>query len=73
MWSRDGRDIFYETHDNRIMTSPVAHVRPRQWYGRKILARGYTNLDLSPDGKRFAVFPRQQDTESVHVTFLLSF
>jgi hypothetical protein len=35
------------------------------------------NLDLAPDGKRFAVFPRSEATAeqkgSVHVTVLLNF
>jgi hypothetical protein len=33
-------------------------------------------LDLHPDGKRFAVFPRQEIEEAkgnLHVTFLLNF
>lgn len=73
VWSRDGKSLFYETRDNRIMTTPVAHVEPHPWYKGQILARGYTNLDLSPDGKRMAVFARQQNSASVHVTFLLNF
>ena len=32
------------------------------------------NLDMAPDGKRFAVFPAPDATKgSVHVTFLLNF
>ena len=35
------------------------------------------NLDLAPDGKRFAVFPRAEASDekqgNVHVTFLLNF
>jgi len=37
---------------------------------------GIMNLDLSPDGKRFAVFPVPEASArggSVHMTFLLNF
>jgi hypothetical protein len=37
----------------------------------------YWNLDLAPDGKRFAVFPRPDTGDankgSVHVTVLMNF
>ncbi len=52
--------------------------RPRPWSNTQILEPGGTrNLDLAPDGKRFAVFPRPEATSeqkgSVHVTVLLNF
>jgi serine/threonine-protein kinase len=51
--------------------------KPRLWSDREILSNGIKNLDLAPDGKRFAVFPMPEATEkekgSVHVNFLLNF
>jgi serine/threonine-protein kinase len=80
IWSRRERKLFYQTPDGRIMAvaysvsgASFKSEPPRQWSPKQVLTRGYTDLDLSPDGKRFAVFPRPQDTESVHVTFLLNF
>ena len=54
--------------------------RPLPWSDMQILGPGgpgIWNLDLAPDGKRFAVFPRPEATGeqkgSVHVTVLLNF
>ena len=52
--------------------------KPRPWSNTQISGRaGIWNLDLAPDGKRFAVFPRPEATGeqkgSVHVTVLLNF
>jgi hypothetical protein len=51
---------------------------PRQWTTPLYLTPGFPNLDLAPDGKRFAVFPDvgnggNAKTTSVHVTFLVNF
>ena len=86
IWSRDGRELFYESLDNRIMVSTYtaradsfAPDKPRPWSNTQILEPipGQWNLDLAPDGKRFAVFPRPESTGeqkgSVHVTVLLNF
>ena len=88
IWSRAGRELFYETLDNRIMVSnytakadSFAADNPRLWSNTRILDTGTAaapwNLDLTPDGKRFAVFPRPDATGeqkgSVHVTVLLNF
>jgi Tol biopolymer transport system component len=87
IWSRDGRELFYETPDNRIMVSAYtakgdsfAADKPRPWSNTQIMdlfETGIWNLDLSPDGKRFAVIPRSEATAeqkgSVHVTVLLNF
>jgi Tol biopolymer transport system component/predicted Ser/Thr protein kinase len=86
IWSRAGRELFYETLDNRIMVSTYtakadsfAVDKPRLWSSTQILeAPGFSwNLDLAPDGKRFAVLPRPDATGeqkgSVHVTVLLNF
>jgi Tol biopolymer transport system component/predicted Ser/Thr protein kinase len=85
IWSRDGRELFYETSDNRIMAASYtakadtfAADKPRLWSNTQIREpAGIWNLDLAPDGKRFAVFPRPEATGeqkgSVHVTVLLNF
>jgi Tol biopolymer transport system component/predicted Ser/Thr protein kinase len=86
IWSRDGRELFYETLDNRIMVSTYtanaasfAPNKPRLWSNTQVLglAPVLWNLDLARDGKRFAVFPIPEATGeqkgSVHVTVLLNF
>jgi hypothetical protein len=49
----------------------------RAWSEKQIQRRGTRqNFDLSPDGKRVAVFPRLEAEENagpLHVTFLLNF
>ena len=50
--------------------------KPRVWSETPIRpsVKDLPALDLAPDGKRFAVFPRSEaETGSVHVTFLLNF
>jgi hypothetical protein len=87
IWSRDGRELFYQSLDNRIMVSnytananSFAADKPRAWSDTPIREPGGTalwNLDLAPDGKRFAVFPIPESTGeqkgSGHVTVLLNF
>jgi Tol biopolymer transport system component len=87
IWSRDGRELFYQAPDTRIMVTTYtaradsfAADKPRLWSDTQILepsGGGPWDLDLAPDGKRFAVFPRPDATGeqkgSVHVTVLLNF
>ncbi len=86
IWSRNGRELFYQSLDNRIMVATYtakadsfAADKPRPWSNTQILepVALQWNLDLAPDGKRFAVFPRPEATGeqkgSVHVTVLLNF
>jgi serine/threonine-protein kinase len=85
IWSRDGRQLFYETLDHRIMAADYtargdsfAAGKPRLWSTRRIASTSFSaNLDLHPDGKRFVVLsdpdmPSEQKN-SVHATFLLNF
>jgi Tol biopolymer transport system component/predicted Ser/Thr protein kinase len=85
IWSRDGRELFYESLDNHIMAAAYsakadsfAPNKPRRWSNTPISdpTEGW-NLDLAPDGKRFAVFLRPEAASeqkgSVHVTVLLNF
>jgi len=86
IWSQNGRELFYETPspDNRIMVAEYIAKgdsflagKPHLWSDKQIYNTTLTNLDLAPDGKRFAVFPRADAADeskgAVHVTFLLNF
>ena len=84
IWSRDGRELFYQDPENRIMVvgctakgESFSAGKPRRWADAQLL--GLTpswNLDLAPGGKRFAaVLPRfgSVGESPVRVTFLLNF
>jgi serine/threonine-protein kinase len=85
VWSRNGHELFYRTQDNRIMVanytvkgeSFVAD-KPRVWFGKQLANIGLgMNLDLAPDGKRFAVLmpadsPEPRETQS-HVKIAPNF
>ena len=89
-WSPKGRELFYTNLEGRVMV--VSYVarggtfsasQPRLWSPRRLGPSGGfsgaspSNIDLAPDGKRFAVIlPTGQDTEpqpQTHVVFLLNF
>ena len=84
IWSKNGRELFYETQDNRIMVvdytangDSFAPGKPRLWTDTRIFFPGRSNLGLAPDGKRFAVLQMPETTGEtkgpVRVTFLLNF
>jgi serine/threonine-protein kinase len=84
-WSRDGRELFYETLDNRIMAlsytakgDSFTPDKPRLWSSMQLFDLAPAlNLDLAPDGKRFAVVPLPESAGEqkgpLHATFLLNF
>ena len=84
-WSNNGRELFYETADNRIMVADysvdggtfVLKGKPRPWSDRQLFYPGTSNLDLAPNGKRFAVLALPEtppgEKGTVHVTMLLNF
>jgi serine/threonine-protein kinase len=82
-WSNNGRELFYETADNRIMVvdytvdgASFVQGKSRQWSDRQLFDPGTSNLDLAPDGKRFVVFSQEAAggaKGSIHVTMLLNF
>jgi len=83
-WSSNGRELFFQTADYRIMVldytvDGVSFVpgKARMWSNRQLFYTGTSNLDLAPDGKRFAVFTLPEAPPgakgSVHVTMLLNF
>ena len=78
IWAKNGRELFYETADNRIMVVDYAvngdsflPGTPRPWSDKQIFYPGALNLALAPDGKRFAVLSlpeiTTQDKTAVHV------
>jgi serine/threonine-protein kinase len=71
VWSPNGRELFFQNPDNRIMvadyqTKSESFVpgRPRVWSDQQLHdVNGLLNYDLAPDGKRFAVFTASQSPE----------
>jgi serine/threonine-protein kinase len=83
-WSSNRHELFYESMDDRIMAvdytvdgASFVPGKTRVWYEKPIFDPGTVNLDLAPDGKRFAVLTAPEDTRgdkgTVHVTMLLDF
>jgi Tol biopolymer transport system component/tRNA A-37 threonylcarbamoyl transferase component Bud32 len=85
VWSRDGKNLFFETLDNRIAVAGYTvkgdtfqASKPLVWFDKQIYApTSDGNFDVAPDGRRIvAMMPQQLTGESggaVHVTFLLNF
>jgi Tol biopolymer transport system component len=82
-WSNNGRELFFETPDNRIMVVDYTtsgpsfiHGKPRLWTNQQIYNPGLPNLDLAPNGKRFAVLYQAEAARgegSVRLTMLLNY
>lgn len=80
-----GRELFYETTNNRIMVvdytvngPSFVPGKPRLWSDKQLFYPVGSNLDLAPDGKRFVVLtlpetPAGGEKGTVHVTVLLNF
>ena len=72
MWSQNGRDLFYRTQDQRLMIasystkdSTFVADPPRLWSTQRIADAGMTgNVDIAPDGTRFAVLMPAEAPES---------
>ena len=85
IWSPNGRELFFQTLDNRIMVADYegknesfTNGKPRLWSNQQLHdVSGALNYDLAPDGKRFAILPElkapSEEKGPVHVTFLLNF
>jgi Tol biopolymer transport system component len=84
LWSNNGRELFYETMNNRIMVVDYSVEggvfvpgKPRLWSDKQLFYTGSLNLDLAPDGKRFAVLAQPEtppgEKGTVHVTMLFNF
>jgi len=84
-WSHDGRNLFFETADNRIMVAgytangvSFSPGKPRPWSDKQLTMPSATeNYDLAPDGtsiEALVVTPASEANQgSIHVTFLLNF
>jgi len=83
-WSTNGRQLFFESAENRIMVvdysvhgDAFVASKPRLWSDQQLFNPGLLNLDLASDGKRFAVLHAPElagdEKGSVHVAMLLNF
>jgi hypothetical protein len=86
VWSRDGRELFFETLDNRIMVAACAArgelfqaSKPRAWSEERFTPVFFAsqNFDVLPDGKRAVVIsPTKsadgENSQSHEVTFMLN-
>jgi serine/threonine-protein kinase len=83
-WTKDGRKLFYEGTDGRIMVldytvngASFVPGKPRLWYDKPLFYVGNSNLDRTPDGKRFVVLSQPEtpanEKGTVHITMLLNF
>jgi Tol biopolymer transport system component len=83
IWSRNGRDLFFETLDSHIMVAAYtvkgdsfAADKPRMWSDKQ-LGGGLLNFDPTPDGKRIAALVPAETAEGQkaqnHVIFLEHF
>jgi Tol biopolymer transport system component/predicted Ser/Thr protein kinase len=84
IWSRNGRELFFRSDDNRIMVAnytvkgdSFAAAKPRLWSDKKLAdfgVVGTSNYDLAPDGKRIAaIMPAEEQEDQKaqnHVIFL---
>jgi len=88
VWSRDGRELLFETLDQRMMavSYTVSHTtggdsfaaeKQRSWTEARLRDIGtYSNYDLAPDGKRLAALVADGangQKPPTHLTFLLNF
>jgi serine/threonine-protein kinase len=85
VWSRNGKELFYETMDGHIMVADYSVKgetfipgTPRRWTETPALVAGvYPNFDLSPDTKRIVAFSAPEAAGgaggSLRATFLVNF
>jgi Tol biopolymer transport system component/predicted Ser/Thr protein kinase len=84
LWSRDGRELLFETPDRRVMAvrytgkgDSFAAGKPRLWSETRLQAiiGSNSNYDLAPDGKRLAAMldVASGGSPPTHLTFLLNF
>ncbi len=83
LWSRDGRELLFETPDYRVMAvsytakgDSFTAGKPRLWTETRLRNIGFfSNYDLAPDGKRLAAMVADSNAEKppTHLTFLLNF
>ncbi len=81
-WSPNGRELFYEALDERLMVSTYEGPgssfnadKPRLWSETRLPGlKGFRNFDLHPDGQRFAVLqPVAGEARRGHVVLIENF
>jgi len=87
VWSRNGRELFFRSNDNRIMVAAYAVKgdsfvadKPKVWSEKRLAdfgTVGFASYDLAPDGKRIVALmpvetPDSQKAQN-HVIFLENF
>jgi WD40 repeat protein len=88
VWSRDGRELLFETSDQHVMAvsytvsykaggDSFAAGKPRVWKETRLRSTGIlSNYDLAPHGERLAAFVADNANSEkplTHLTFLLNF
>jgi serine/threonine-protein kinase len=84
LWSRDGRELLFQTKDQRVMTvrytvegDSFKAAKPSLWSEARLANLSVHNYDLAPDGKRIAAIMAADDsngrTPLTHLTFLVNF
>jgi serine/threonine-protein kinase len=83
VWSRDGRELLFETPDRRVMAvsysgkgDSFSAGKPRAWAETRLRAALGGVYDLAPDGKRLAAMLADDangEKPPTHLTFLLNF
>ena len=84
LWSRDGRELLFQTLDQHVMAvsytakgDSFAPGKPRVWTETRLRNTGnFPNYDLALDGKRLAAFVADDangEKPPTHLTFLLHF
>jgi serine/threonine-protein kinase len=84
IWSRKGRELFYENLDGQILVvnytasgETFNNDKPRLWSDHRTLNNGnFKNYDLAPDGKRFAIVEPLDNADqrpTTHVNLLLNY
>ena len=84
LWSRDGRELLFQTPNGRVMAAgftakgdSFAAGKVRVWTETRLRIIGLLpNYDLAPDGNRLAAFVAEDasgEKPVTHLTFLLHF
>jgi serine/threonine-protein kinase len=83
VWSRDRRELLFESPGQRVMTvsytakgDSFAAGKPRAWAETRLRATGGGVYDLAPDGKRLAAMVADDasgEKPTTNLTFLLNF
>ena len=81
VWSRNGRELFYEAEDQIMVVSYAVQGasfipdKPRLWSSHRLVSsENFRNYDLAPDGKRFAIVkPIEEAKPTTQVNVLLNF